>query len=100
VNESGVIIDELHRPGIYGPDGKLIPVVDKLAEAKTHVLAADASQRVLEADANFAAFNRDRWRAFIHGTRQKGDATAKPKRISKRRAAAKAAKRTRKGNRT
>lgn len=102
-NVTAVILDEVAHVDvpttpIYGPDGKLIPVEDKLLEAKVKLTALDASQSVLNADATLGGFGRREWRNFVNSRRQSGDGS-RENRVSKRRAKNRVAKKSRKANR-
>jgi hypothetical protein len=95
-----MVVDELHTMD----DAKLevARAEFQLAETKAKVIALDASQRVLEADAfagKLASMGRRRFRAMVFA-KNRGDEKAKAKRVAKARAKSKVAKQSRKRNRS
>jgi hypothetical protein len=75
-----------------------VAVVDEIVEARAELLVREAEQKGLEFG---SAFNRRRFRAFVHGARGDGmTADAKKQRVAKRRAKAKTSRKSRKANRS
>jgi hypothetical protein len=110
-----MVVDELHTmddaklevvSGLVAPDGTTLigttADLDPISETKAKVIALDASQRVLEADAfagKLASMGRRRFRAMVFA-KNRGDEKAKAKRVAKARAKSKVAKQSRKRNRS
>lgn len=110
-----VVIDEVHAmddaklevvSGLVGPDGKTMigttADVSDMTKAKATLIAAEASQRVLEADAfagKLASMGRTNFRRMVFA-KTRVDEKAKEKRVAKTRAKSKVAKRSRKANRS